>query len=143
MRTRYSASRYLPAVMVLLGGCGTPSGTSIDNQGQIFLSPSPATITTGGTVQLTVTVKDGDGNLIPTPDGIRWSSSDEHVASLVGPGTVRGGIDGIATIVASWPGVEGVATVRVGSGTSRPDCPGVPAVRGLRAAQLARPCPLP
>jgi hypothetical protein len=141
MRTRYAVSRYLPAFVVLLGGCGAPGSPSIDNQGQIFLSPSPATVSPGGTVHLTVTVKDADGNLIPTPDGIRWSSSDEQVASLVGPGTVRGGTDGVATIVASWPGVEGVATVRVGSGTSRPACPGVPAVSGLRAEQ-ERPCPL-
>ena len=141
MRTRNSASRYLSAVLVLLGGCAAPSSPAIDNQGQILLSPSPATIAPGGTLQLTVTVKDADGNLIPRPYGIRWSSSDEQVATVVEPGTVRAGTDGVARIVASWPGVEGVATVRVGNGTSHPECPGVAAVSGLRAEQ-ERPCPL-
>ena len=136
MFARDSLLRTLSAAVVLLGGCSSspyePPPRPDILPPILTLSPSGATIVEGQTLQLTVTVTDAEGNRLMAPD-IRWSSSNQGVAQLVGPGKVQGQNEGTALIAASWQGAsdQAVLTVR-----PRNHCPPL-----VRASLAAAPCP--
>jgi hypothetical protein len=136
MFARHSLLRNLSAAVVLLGGCNNSQGPlpPPDVQAPIVtLSPSDAIITEGQTIQLTVTVTDADGNQLSAAD-VRWSTSNQDVAPLVGPGKVQGQQAGTAVIAATWEGASDQAVLNV-----RPRSRCAPL---LRTDQSAAPCPV-
>ena len=78
----------------------------------VAVGPASSSLPTGATVQLTATVKDGDGNAL-TGRSITWASSDPTVATVDATGLVLGIAIGPATITATSEGVSGTATVTV------------------------------
>lgn len=136
MFARHSLLLSLSTVILVLGACAPDAPLEPDTPPVLSLSPSVATIDAGGTLQLTVTVRDADGNLL-TPAFIQWSSSNLDVARLVGPGTVRGQAEGRAWIGAFWEGAYDAVEVNVLQQTE--PCPGRP--EPLAAGAV--PCPVP
>jgi len=74
----------------------------------------------GGTVQLTATLRDADGNLLEHRR-VEWSSGDEAVATVDQDGLVTGVARGVADIFATSEGVSGSAQVRVSGETGDDD----------------------
>jgi alpha-tubulin suppressor-like RCC1 family protein len=78
----------------------------------VIVSPSEATLAVDGTEQLTVELKDVDGNVL-TDREIAWESDATAVASVSEHGLVTAHKEGTATITAMSQGKKGTATVRV------------------------------
>jgi uncharacterized protein YjdB len=77
----------------------------------LTVTPSSATISPLGTVQLTATVRDPSGAIINTP--VTWSSSNALVAGVSSSGLVTGLIPGTVTITAKSGSATGTATIVV------------------------------
>ena len=84
-----------------------PAGTVAS----VTVTPSTATVTTGGTVQHTATLKDANGN--PVSGTVAWSSGNASVATVTGSGLVNGVAAGTATITAASGGHSGTAAITV------------------------------
>jgi len=82
----------------------------------VVVTPSSATIPANGTVQLTATPKDANGNAL-SGRTVTWGSSAPSIAAVNGSGFVVGLATGTATIRATSEGVVGTATVTVTSGS--------------------------
>lgn len=80
--------------------------------GSVSVSPSAATIMVLTSIQLTATVYDVEGNVLPGRP-VTWSSSDPSVASVTSDGTVSGLASGTVIISAVREGHVGTATVIV------------------------------
>src|SRR5438876_6640205 len=79
----------------------------------VTVTPATASLVVGGTVQLTATPKDANGNPL-TGRTIVWSSSDNTIATVNGSGLITGaGAGGPVTITATSEGQSGTATVTV------------------------------
>jgi len=78
----------------------------------VTVAPSTASIAITGTVQLTATPKDANGNPL-TGRAISWSSSDNTIATVNGSGLVTGVAAGSVTITATSEGKSGTASVTV------------------------------
>jgi uncharacterized protein YjdB len=78
----------------------------------VTVSPSSASVTVGGTTQLTATLRDASGTVL-TGRSISWASSNATVATVNGTGLVSGATAGTATITATSEGKTGSATVTV------------------------------
>ena len=78
----------------------------------VTLTPNPANISVGGTVQLTATLTDALGNVL-TGRSITWSSNASGVASVSASGLVSGVSAGNATITATSEGINGTAAIIV------------------------------
>lgn len=78
----------------------------------VTVSPSPATVTVGNTVQLTATTKDANGNVL-TGRAITWTSSNTNVATVSGTGLVSGNAAGSATITGTSEGQTGTSALTV------------------------------
>jgi len=78
----------------------------------ISITPSTATISPAGNVQLVATLRDEAGNTL-TGRVITWRSSDEAVAFVTSNGGVIGFLPGTVTITATAEGVSGTARVTV------------------------------
>jgi uncharacterized protein YjdB len=85
----------------------------------VAVTPSSSTIGTGGTVPLTATTRDVDGNTL-TGRVISWSSSNTSVATVSATGVVTGVAAGAAVVSATSEGVSGSATLTV---TAPPPAP--------------------
>jgi plastocyanin len=87
----------------------------------LTLTPATATITAGGTQQLTATARDGGGAPIPGVTGVTFTSSDNGKAQVSASGLVTGVAAGTATITAALTrdGVSRTATsvITVGQST--------------------------
>ena len=102
-------SSVLPLATLLLAACGgngqlgtsPPTGPGIVSS--VSIAPIPATLLTGDTIQLTATVRDGAGNLLPN-QAITWSSSADPVATVSPSGQLAGKGQGTAIITASSGG---------------------------------------
>jgi hypothetical protein len=78
----------------------------------VEVTPAPATVTVGGTVQLTAVTRDANG--IPLTDRtVEWSSSNTDVATVDDDGLVTGVAVGAATITATSEGQSGTSDVAV------------------------------
>jgi len=85
----------------------------------VTVSPASASVTIGGTTQLTATLKDASGNLL-TGRVVTWVSSAPTVATVTGTGLVSGVTAGSATITATSGGKSGSAGVTVTAPGSSP-----------------------
>ncbi|MGI8497955.1 MAG: Ig-like domain-containing protein [Gemmatimonadaceae bacterium] len=80
--------------------------------GSIVLTPAIATPFPGGTVQLTSTIKDVNGNPM-TGLTVAWTSSDRAIATVSSSGLVTALTRGTATITATVQGLSSSAIVDV------------------------------
>jgi len=78
----------------------------------VTVTPSSANVAITGTVQLTATPKDANGNPL-TGRAISWSSSDNTIATVSSSGLVTGVAAGTVTITATSEGKSGTASVTV------------------------------
>ncbi|HEX6048310.1 MAG TPA: Ig-like domain-containing protein [Gemmatimonadaceae bacterium] len=78
----------------------------------VTISPPTAEVVAGGTVQLSASVRDGNGAELPGRL-VGWSSSDDATATVSSTGLVSGIKAGTVTITASSEGKSGTATVTV------------------------------
>lgn len=79
----------------------------------IELTPSPATLLEGETLQLTAVLRDARGNPLPGRVVESWASSDEAIARVDGQGLVTAVAEGEAEVTATFQGVSGITAVRV------------------------------
>ena len=81
----------------------------------VTVSPSPAGVAVGGTVQLAVALRDAGGATIPTAGhAITWKSSDDTMATVSPTGMVQARAAGFVTVTAtSEAGVTGTGTVMI------------------------------
>jgi hypothetical protein len=95
---------------------GVKSGTStihvIPPVDKVEVTPSPASVLVGGTLQLIATPKDKDGNVL-TGLPVSWVSSNTAIATVDQKGLVTGVSAGTTTITATVEGVIGTAIVTV------------------------------
>lgn len=107
------------AVVGLIGlaACGTSDGGVLvpgfgnSTAVEVLVSPSPASVAVGLTLQMRATLIDDEGREVA--GSVAWSSSDRDVASVSGLGVVTGRAGGSVTITASAGSVSGDATVTV------------------------------
>ncbi len=85
-----------------------------DNAGSVSVSPSTQTIAVGAGFQLTATVRNSAGTVLPNT--VTWTTSNATVATVSSTGIVGGRANGVATIMASSGGQSGTATITVGTG---------------------------
>src|SRR6266566_1401407 len=78
----------------------------------VTVSPAPASVPAGQTLQLTATPKDANGNPL-TGRVVSWSSSNTSVATVSSSGLVSGVVAGSATITATSEGQSGTSAVTV------------------------------
>jgi uncharacterized protein YjdB len=78
----------------------------------VTVTPSSANVAITGTVQLTATPKDANGNPL-TGRAISWSSSDNTIATVSSSGLVTGVAAGTVTITATSEGKSGTASITV------------------------------
>src|SRR6266705_1352466 len=78
----------------------------------VTVSPAPASVQAGQTVQLTATQKDANGNTL-TGRPITWASSQSSIAGVNASGLVAGVAVGSATITATSEGKNGASTITV------------------------------
>ncbi len=78
----------------------------------VTVSPAPASVQAGQTVQLTATPKDANGNTL-TGRTITWASSNTSVGTVNGSGLVTGVVAGSTTITATSEGKSGTSAVTV------------------------------
>jgi uncharacterized protein YjdB len=78
----------------------------------VAVSPPSSTLFPGGTVQLTATTRDAQGNTL-TGRSVIWSSTNGAVASVSSTGAVTALAPGNATIIATSEGRSGSASITV------------------------------
>ena len=78
----------------------------------LVVAPSVATIRGGGTVQLSLTARDENGQSRPA-DGAGWATSNTGVAVVTSSGVVTGRATGQAQITAYWNGASTSSTIYV------------------------------
>jgi murein DD-endopeptidase MepM/ murein hydrolase activator NlpD len=111
MMTRFGAALLLVCPLsaaVLASGCGGGGGsTPAASTATVTVSPDTATLTVGGTLQLTATAKDASGNALGGKSFV-WTSSSA-AASVSSAGLVTASAAGSATVTASVDGKSGAA----------------------------------
>jgi hypothetical protein len=85
----------------------------------VTVTPNPASVAAGETVQLTATLRDVDGNQL-RGRLVQWSSSDETVATVNGEGLVTGVAEGSASITATSEGKSGSTALAVTPAPEQP-----------------------
>jgi len=83
----------------------------------VTIAPTSATVTVGGTQQLTATTRDASGNVL-TGRTVTWTSSNTGVATVSTTGLVTAVAAGSATISATSEGRSGTAAITVQASTS-------------------------
>jgi formylglycine-generating enzyme required for sulfatase activity len=81
----------------------------------VSVSPATASLTVGGTQQLTASARDANGNPL-TGRAVTWSSGTTAVANVSSSGVATAVAVGSATITATVEGVTGTAAVTVTGG---------------------------
>src|SRR2546422_462982 len=95
------------------GQSGTATVTvTVARVAAVTVTPSAANIAITGTVQLTATPRDANGNPL-TGRAISWSSSNNNIATVNGSGLVTGVTAGSVTITATSEGQSGTASITV------------------------------
>src|SRR5438128_389734 len=101
---------------------GTTTGTAVP-VASVTVSPAPASVPVGQTVQLTATPRDANNNPL-LGRVVTWVSSNTLVATVNGSGLVIGVATGSATITATSEGVTGTAVITVTVTAPPPPPPG-------------------
>lgn len=105
---------------IAAGSCGGGDSTgSPAPVATVTVTPNPASVQVGGTVQLTSTLKDADGNEL-SGRSVTWSSDATDVATVDGNGLVSGVAEGSANVTATSETKSGAAAVTVTSTSSGP-----------------------
>jgi len=78
----------------------------------VTVTPNPASVPAGGTVQLTATPRDADGNPLSGRQ-ITWTTNAASIATVNASGLVTGVTAGSATITATSEGRSGASAVTV------------------------------
>jgi uncharacterized protein YjdB len=101
---------FAAAVAACEGGPLPPEGGAVAT---VEITPPSPTVETGGSLQLSATLRDAEGNVL---DGrsLYWSSEDEAVVQVSATGMLTAGTPGTARVAASAEGKSAVATVTVG-----------------------------
>jgi uncharacterized protein YjdB len=102
----------------------------------VTVAPSSANVAITGTVQLTATPKDANGNPL-TGRAISWSSSDNTIATVSSSGLVTGVAAGTVTITATSEGKSGTASVTV-AGAPVATVTVTPATASVQAGQTVQ-----
>jgi hypothetical protein len=90
----------------------------------VTVTPNPASVQVGATVQLAATLEDANGNAL-TGRTVTWASGAAGTATVNGSGVVGGVTPGTVTITATSEGKSGSATVTVTApATDEPIPPG-------------------
>ncbi len=128
MHANFSIPVAALVALVALPGCDSTTGITPppDPTPQLIVTPTLASITAGGSLQLVVTARDEAGKPMTT-SGVAWISSDAKVAGVSGAGLVRGQVAGATKITAWWNGMKGESTITV---TPRPDSCAPPRGKG-------------
>jgi hypothetical protein len=90
----------------------TGCGGSTDERptiASVTVTPNPASVEVGGTVQLSAAARDNAGSVVSC--AFTWSSSSAATATVDADGLVTGVAAGNVTITASCEGVQGTSTV--------------------------------
>jgi hypothetical protein len=82
----------------------------------VTVTPNPAAVQVGSTIQLTATPKDANGTPLPGRT-ITWSTSATGIATVSSSGVVTGVAPGSATITATSEGKSGTSALTVTSPT--------------------------
>ena len=90
-----------------------------DDVDQVIIEFDNDTLTVGGTLQLTVTVIDEEGDTL-SAQTVAWSSSNTAVASVSNTGLINALTAGSTTITATVDNVSDTITVVVEEDTSPP-----------------------
>jgi Big-like domain-containing protein/calcineurin-like phosphoesterase family protein len=80
----------------------------------VTVTPNPASVGVGATVQLTATLKDANGNVL-TGRTVAWTTNAAAVATVSSSGLVSGVAAGTATITATSEGKSGTSALTVTS----------------------------
>jgi len=92
------------------------SGTFVVNRAApvavVTVTPPTATVSSGGTVQLTAMLTDAAGNVL-TGRVVSWASSNAAAATVSATGLVTGIAPGTATITATSEGTNGTAAITI------------------------------
>ncbi len=108
------------AVAAALLGCGGGDSTGGDAPvATVTVTPDPATVPVGSSVQLTAALEDADGNQL-SGRTVTWSSNAGGTAGVDADGLVTGVGVGSATITATSEGRSGTADVAVTTGEPEP-----------------------
>jgi hypothetical protein len=111
--------------VAVVAACEIPTGAAAVTVvaipiASVTVSPATATVSVGGTQQLTATPKDATGTPL-TGRVVTWASTNVAVATLDGGGVVRGVSAGTAIITATSEGKSGSAALTVLAGPARID----------------------
>jgi hypothetical protein len=112
--------RLLPLLVLTgLGGalaCGGGDGTGPPDPSVVVaaveVSPSPASVLKGQTLQLVAVTKDADGTPVSGRQ-VTWATSNDGVATVSPSGVATGIATGIATITATSEAIDGTTELTV------------------------------
>jgi hypothetical protein len=104
----------LAVQLAFVASCEKPTIVDGPNStlASVTVTPSPASVFVGQTVQLTATPKDANGAPL-TGRVVTWSSNNPAMATVNGSGLVSGVATGTATITATSEGLSGSSSVTV------------------------------
>lgn len=110
-------SQYLYTDIKTLWVDGSPRGGT-RTLSAISVTPNPASVTVGGTREMTATCEWSDGSTSTCTSTSSWSSSNTAVATVTSAGLVTGRAAGSAAIKASQSSISGSANLTVTSTTT-------------------------
>ncbi len=104
------------------------TGTTVNSTAavaSVAVSPASATLSVGGTQQLSATLKDASGNTL-TGRTVTWASSNVLMATVSGSGVATGVATGPATVSASSEGMSGSSALTIAVAPPPPPPPPPP-----------------
>ncbi|HSH46081.1 MAG TPA: Ig-like domain-containing protein [Longimicrobiales bacterium] len=107
-----SASRTAAMALLVLGVAACDSSTDTEEAATVTLAAGAQSIFIGDTLHLTVTARDGDGDIINDP-AVDYGSSEPSVAQVGDDGVVTGISEGVTTVSATVDGVMDELDVEV------------------------------
>ena len=103
--------------LFLFIGCGKSEDEDGARLSGIVITPQESVIRTGSVQEYRATAEYEDGSSADISDKVKWSSSDESIASMEG-NVATGRLYGVVAITARKDGIEATARLKVASGTT-------------------------
>jgi hypothetical protein len=124
MRRHYTVPMMAGLALIALVACNTSptETTSSASRRLLLIAPQSVTLAGGRSLQLTVSVREEDGQRT-SPGPVTWFTTSSLIAGIASNGMVTGLQDGTADVVAEWDGLRAVARVTVTSAAVDPGCP--------------------